>query len=205
MGNQPGSARKYHRCVQPRLEEIRAWAAAGHSLGEMAQALGISPGSLYRYRLRFPQLEQALSGGRHGTAQLPVPVQAAQPQQEQQPQREQQAIDLPVEEMEREVQVEEALFQRASGYMTTVTKHHKVRRVEYDPATGRKVREEDELVEVQDQVHVPGSVPAMRFWLTNRAPHRWQDKPSGEEEGGESGVILLPPVEEDCPEEQGEA
>ena len=56
-----------------------------------------------------------------------------------------------------------------------------------------------------DEVHVPADTTAQIFWLKNRRPDKFRDKPevagSGEKE---SGVILLAPVDEsllDCGEE----
>lgn len=72
--------------------------------------------------------------------------------------------------------VETALYDRCLGYNRAVKKTFKLRRVEYDPQTGRKIAEYEELVDGVDEVHVPADVTAQKFWLTNRVPERWANK-----------------------------
>lgn len=92
--------------------------------------------------------------------------------------------------------VENALYHRAVGYTTRVKKLYKVRRVEYDEATGRKVGEYEELVEGEEDVLVPPDVTAMRFWLANRKKLDWAQNPKVEEaaEEGTTGVVELAQV-----------
>ena len=71
-------------------------------------------------------------------------------------------------------QVEETLLKRAQGYDAIVKKAVKVRHVKYD--NGRRVSEDEEVQIVEETQHVPGDVNAIRFFLTNRAPERWQNK-----------------------------
>lgn len=73
-------------------------------------------------------------------------------------------------------EVEAALYKKCLGYTVKVKKTFKLRRVEYDEATGRKVGEREELVTGEDEVHVPADVGAQKFWLTNREPERWSNK-----------------------------
>lgn len=77
--------------------------------------------------------------------------------------------------------VENALYKKCIGYNATVKKLHKLRRVEYDPETGRKTREYDELVEGIEEVHVPADTTAQKYWLGNRKPDTWKDKQITEE------------------------
>jgi len=48
--------------------------------------------------------------------------------------------------------------------------------IEYDETTGRKIREEEELREGYDQVHVPADTTAQIYWLNNRKPEKWRQK-----------------------------
>lgn len=73
-------------------------------------------------------------------------------------------------------EVENALFKSAIGYTQTIRKPVKVRDVEYDPETGRKVREIERWVAVEEEIHVPPQVTAQIFWLKNRKPDQWREK-----------------------------
>lgn len=73
-------------------------------------------------------------------------------------------------------EVENALYKSAIGYTQTIRKPVKVRDVEYDPETGRKVREVERWVAVEEEIHVPPQVTAQIFWLKNRKPDQWREK-----------------------------
>ena len=73
-------------------------------------------------------------------------------------------------------EVEATLLRRATGYTLTVTKPMKVKTVIYDETTGRRLSEKEEIVEAEEQIHIPGDVGAIRFYLTNRAPERWKNR-----------------------------
>ena len=79
-------------------------------------------------------------------------------------------------------EVENALFKSAIGYTQTIRKPVKVRDVEYDPETGRKVREVERWVAVEEEIHVPPQVTAQIFWLKNRRPDQWRSKPADDSE-----------------------
>ena len=78
----------------------------------------------------------------------------------------------------RSRRVEDAIYRRARGYKVTVRKTYKVKRVEYDPETGKKTCEREELQTGMDEVVVPADVRACAYWLVNRAPARWQEHPA---------------------------
>jgi len=95
-------------------------------------------------------------------------------------------------------EVENALLKKALGYTVEVQKALKIKRVEYDPRTGRKVAEYEEIVPGVEEVHVPADTTAQIFWLKNRKPHEWRDRRNLEvtgEDGAPFGVVILPPVE----------
>ena len=71
--------------------------------------------------------------------------------------------------------VEKTLLDRALGYTVPVKKAMKVRHVKYNDE-GRRVAEDEEIMLVEEEQHIPADVGAIRFFLTNRAPGRWQNK-----------------------------
>ena len=82
-------------------------------------------------------------------------------------------------------EVETALLHKATGYDKPVKKAFKVKTVSYDPETGKKVQEKEELQTAEEEMHVPGNTTAQVFWLKNRRPDRWRDRPApstGQEE-----------------------
>lgn len=73
-------------------------------------------------------------------------------------------------------EVENALFKSALGFMQKVKKPVRIREVEYDPKTGRKIRESEKWVQVEEEIYVPPQVTAQIFWLKNRKPDEWREK-----------------------------
>lgn len=72
--------------------------------------------------------------------------------------------------------VENALYKSACGYTETIRKPMRIKTIEYDPETGKKVREVEKVVAVEEQIHFPAQVIAQIFWLKNRKPAQWRDK-----------------------------
>lgn len=72
-------------------------------------------------------------------------------------------------------EVENALLKKCFGYNTQVKKNMKVKRTEYNE--GFKVKEYEEIIEVYDEVHIPADTTAQIFWLKNRKPDKWREKP----------------------------
>lgn len=97
--------------------------------------------------------------------------------------------------------VEASIYKRARGYKIAVKKTYKVKRVEYDPDTGKKTLEREELQTGVDEVHVPADVRAGAYWLNNREPDRWREHPSSQDvvdDGSETeagGIVLMPDTE----------
>ena len=79
-----------------------------------------------------------------------------------------------------DLQVESALLKRALGY------EYMEERVEISEKTGRKV--------IQTNKTVPPDTTAQMFWLKNRRPERWREKPQesgpGPEAGGAASMTL---------------
>lgn len=91
--------------------------------------------------------------------------------------------------------VEDAICRRAEGYQVELRKTLKVKRVDYDPDTGKKTCEREELLPGVEEIHVPGDVRAAAYFLNNRDPLRWCEHPNTAEEMGESsGIVEIPAV-----------
>lgn len=73
-------------------------------------------------------------------------------------------------------EVENALYKSAIGYTQTIRKPVKVKIIDYDPETGRKIRETESWKAVEEEIHVPPQVTAQIFWLKNRKPDQWREK-----------------------------
>ncbi len=102
------------------------------------------------------------------------------------------------EQITDEQKVEQSLYKACTGYTTQVVKHYKVKKIEYDEVTGKKVREEEQLVPAVDEVYVPANISAQKFYLVNRLPERWSSRPVADEEneGNKAGVIVIPEIVE---------
>jgi hypothetical protein len=73
-------------------------------------------------------------------------------------------------------EVENALFKSALGFMQKIKKPVRIREVEYDPKTGKKVRESEKWVQVEEEIYIAPQVTAQIFWLKNRKPDQWREK-----------------------------
>ena len=72
--------------------------------------------------------------------------------------------------------VESELFERTQGKIVKLTEDTKVRRIEYDPMSGHKLREFEEIEPVEKEIYVPADVRAQIYFLNNRRPEDWGDK-----------------------------
>lgn len=70
-------------------------------------------------------------------------------------------------------EVENSMHRSAMGYNTKVLKHYKIKKIKY--IDGQR-HEEEELVPVEEEIHVPANVTAQIFWLKNRQPEKWKDR-----------------------------
>jgi len=92
---------------------------------------------------------------------------------------------------EADFSVVEAVYKRATGYNVATKKTHKLKRVDFDPVTGKKIREYEELAVADDEEYVPPDLRASIFWLKNRQPERWSEKGIGFEIN-EGGIVEIP-------------
>lgn len=75
-----------------------------------------------------------------------------------------------------QARVENSLFERACGGVRVLMKQKKRRVREYDPVTGKCVKDEEIFVALPEEEFIPPDTPAIKFWLINRAPERWAEK-----------------------------
>lgn len=82
--------------------------------------------------------------------------------------------------------VENALFKKATGGIITIKKPVKVKDVSYE--SGKRV--ETERIEYADEeVYTPPDTLAQMYWLNNRKPQTWRQKPKEEIES--SGITIV--------------
>lgn len=158
---------KFDTHVLPNLDSIERWAERGATVKEIAGKLGVGCSTFQSYLARGAK-------GEEGFSELFQSLQRAR--------------------VVADDDVEASLFKLATGYTVDLKKTFKIRRVDYDPDTGRRIREYEELVTGVDQQHVAPNVQAQMFWLTNRSGERWKRWPAaiGDAESGmELGVMML--------------
>jgi hypothetical protein len=99
--------------------------------------------------------------------------------------------------------VEDALYRRACGYKVKLKKSFKVKSVDYDRDTGKKISEREDLREGFEEVHIPADIRVSAYYLNNRDPARWREHPAAEEEAF-GGTVDYPPMEALTPPRDGE-
>ena len=102
--------------------------------------------------------------------------------------------------------VEDALYRRACGYKVKLKKSYKVKTVEYDRDTGKKLAEREDLKEGFEEVHIPADVRVCAYYLNNRSPARWREHPVDVEDRILDGVVDYPDMElmDDLSDREGE-
>jgi hypothetical protein len=100
--------------------------------------------------------------------------------------------------------VEDALYRRACGYKVKLKKSYKVKTVEYDRETGKKLEEREDLRDGFEEVHIPADVRVCAYYLNNRDPARWREHPREEGDEARDGTVEYPPMEELVPPLRGE-
>lgn len=74
-----------------------------------------------------------------------------------------------------DIEVENALLKSALGHTVTLKKPIKVKTEKQLAGKGKIVEEHIETVE--EEIYIPPQVVAQIFWLKNRKPERWRDRP----------------------------
>ena len=96
---------------------------------------------------------------------------------------------------ESDYSIIKALYKKATGFNVGLKKTYKLKRIEFDPDTGKKVREYEELATGIDETYVPADLNAEKFWLKNRQSERWSEqseKVSIEDSENETGILEIP-------------
>ncbi len=88
--------------------------------------------------------------------------------------------------------VVEALYKKATGYKVKVNKTVKLKHSDFDPETGKKIRDYEELATAVDESYIPADIRAGLFWLKNRQPERWSEKQESDMQSNFAGVIEIP-------------
>ena len=87
-----------------------------------------------------------------------------------------------------DIQVENALLNKAQGITKTLIKPIKIKTVTYD--NGKRVKEEEHIAYAEEEVFVPPDTVAQIFWLKNRKPNTWKDKPV-DNEGQQDNTVRV--------------
>ena len=74
-----------------------------------------------------------------------------------------------------DIEVENALLKRATGYTVTVKKPVKIKTKRQLKDKGTIEEEHIELVE--EEIYIAPDTTAQIYWLKNRRPDKWRDKP----------------------------
>jgi len=77
------------------------------------------------------------------------------------------------------------------GTVRDLLKSFKIKVVEYDPDTGKKLREGEDLKDGFEEVHIPADVRVCAYYLNNRDPARWREHPK-EDEDAVMGLVAYP-------------
>lgn len=78
-------------------------------------------------------------------------------------------------------EVENTLLKKALGYVMTVKKPMKLKSKKQ---IGGRVAVEEECIEYADEeIYIPPDTTAQIFWLKNRRPEKWRDKPEASQNG----------------------
>lgn len=73
-----------------------------------------------------------------------------------------------------DAKVEKSLFQRALGTKVKVKKPIKVKEIKTKDG---KRTEKEHIEYVEEEVYIPPDTTALIYWLKNRLPAKWRDKP----------------------------
>jgi len=79
-----------------------------------------------------------------------------------------------------DIEVENALLKKALGFSVKVKKPIKVKTKRQ--LQGKGTIEEEHIEYAEEEVYVPPDTAAQIFWLKNRKPDKWRDKPAAENE-----------------------
>jgi len=79
-------------------------------------------------------------------------------------------------------EVENTLLKKALGYVMTVKKPIKLKSKKQ--ISGKATIEEERIEYAEEEIYIPPDTTAQIFWLKNRRPEKWRDKPDTSQNGG---------------------
>lgn len=137
------------------LLRLEGWARDGLSDEQIAAKMGISPSTFYVWLNKYTEISEAIKNGK-------APV---------------------------DYEVENTMLKTAKGHFVTVKKPMKVRtekRLRKKDKDGNEyetgVIVEEHIEYVDEQMYIPPNVTAQIFWLKNRRPDMWRDRPEMKED-----------------------
>ena len=75
-----------------------------------------------------------------------------------------------------DTKVENSHFRCTQGYHEKVKKIIKLKTIEYDPDTGKKIRETETPQEVEETIYIPPNATLVLAWENNRMKENWKQK-----------------------------
>lgn len=87
-----------------------------------------------------------------------------------------------------DIEVENALLKSALGFKETIRKPFKVREVIYE--NGKRCNETEHIEVAEEEIFIPPNVTAMIYWLKNRCPDKWRDKPADDKTDATIKVVF---------------
>lgn len=88
-----------------------------------------------------------------------------------------------------DIEVENALYKKATGFTVEVLKPIKLKEVKYE--NGRKVSEKEYVQMVTEEEYHPPETAAQVFWLKNRRPDKWRDKVEAVDDATNAPIINI--------------
>lgn len=133
-----GRPSAYETKIEPQLDVVRLMAQNGISQAKMREMLDVSRRTWERCKRDYPEFLDAIN-----TPRL-----------------------VRVKNHDQDVaELEEAMNRLARGFTVKVKKYHKVKHVEYE--NGKRVSEDEEMIEVEEEQYFPPNFHALRFLLMN--------------------------------------
>ena len=77
-----------------------------------------------------------------------------------------------------DIEVENALLKSALGHTVTIRKPIKIRTEHQEVGKEKTVKEQ--VVYAEEEIYIPPNTISQIFWLKNRLPKKWRDKPVDE-------------------------
>lgn len=78
-------------------------------------------------------------------------------------------------------EVENTLLKKALGYVMTVKKPMKLKSKKQ--LSGKATIEEERIEYADEEIYIPPDTTAQIFWLKNRRPEKWRDRPEASQNG----------------------